>query len=271
MTERRYGLEADGGGTGAEPSYFDVKEMLGRAIRTCYRDKKSFLGMAAVVGFPFLVAMLLSMFRERDMGQAMRDPAQGFIGLLAAAFLIAGFVLVMRYMGAVPALTAYRVGDRPMSWTEAFAWVRDRDLFWGVVGVALLSGLAALGGFLLLVVPGFIFGTWFMLAIPSRVLGNRPTVAALSESRRLVRPAFKDFLLFGLALASVGFLLPLAFQVLFSVTYGWLSTDPVRVAVPAVVNYLVMVFWSPVALVGLSLLYLERVGGLENLREDLFL
>ncbi len=61
-----------------------------------------------------------------------------------------------------------------------------------LLGTGLLAGLAVLGGFLLLVVPGLIFLVWFSQSAYVVVNEDLSGVAALKRSRQLVRNRFWD-------------------------------------------------------------------------------
>jgi len=256
--------EAAGSGTAAGMGVF---EAIRRAGGMCYGDPRAFLGMSALIGSPFLLAMLLGMARDP---KATMSPGQGFIGLLVLILMIAGAILVPYFFGALPVLAAHRLDERPLGWTEAFSWLHDRELFWPIVLVGLLSGLAVLGGLILLVVPGFIFATWLMFAVPARVLSDRPGRQALSESRHVASPEFKRSLGLLLMLLLPMIVVSVAVNVPCAVRFGLFDNSPARIIPPAVANYLLTVLWGPVAGTALSLFYIDRSGGLPGLREDIF-
>ncbi|MFH1149488.1 MAG: hypothetical protein V1748_03335 [Actinomycetota bacterium] len=245
-----------------------IKDTIRRAVRMCYGHPKEFLGMAAVAALPPFLMMLLIMAQDPE---NRMSPEQGMVGLLSLILVIASFVLLMYYVGAIPLLTANILDDRSMGWTEGFGWVRDRDLFWGVFLALLLTGFAALGGLILLILPGLIFGTWYMLSVPARVLGGFPGREALSESRRLIEPTLWGSMGLGALLTLPVLLLAWGTQIAFAWMFGFTATSPARVIAPAIVTYAVAIFWGPVAIIGLTLHYLDKSGGLEAQRADLFL
>lgn len=65
-------------------------------------------------------------------------------------------------------------------------------IFWGILGVSLLTGLAVLGGLILLIIPGLIFAVWFGFATWAYIERGKGSeiVAALSESKRVVKGYF---------------------------------------------------------------------------------
>ncbi len=59
-------------------------------------------------------------------------------------------------------------------------------IFWPAIGVSILTALAFLGGFLLLIVPGIIFGVWFAFAVYATVIDHHAPMQAMQESKKLV-------------------------------------------------------------------------------------
>jgi len=242
-----------------------VKDTIARAFRMCYGNPSTFMGMAAVVSFPLFAAGLLT----------MRHPEAGkpdLVGLLSLVLLVAAFVLGIYYGGAIPLLTAFTLDNRPKGWTDAFGWIHDKRLFWGVFLALLLTGLAVLGGLILLIIPGLIFLVWFSLAASARVLGDFPGRKALSESRRLMQPVFFRggagllAILIGVPLVIGGAANGISWAV-----WGFGSRAVPQVLITSIVNFALGVFWGPVAYVALAIVYIELSGGLSSLRKDLFL
>ena len=194
------------------------------------------------------------------------------VGLLFLALVVVSFVLAIDYAGAIPLLTAFTLDNRPLGWTDAFGWIHNRRLFWGVFLALLLTGLAMLGGLILLIIPGLLFLVWFALAVPARVLGDFPGRKALSESRRLIQPVlFRGGA--GLVAVLVGVPLVIAGPVwgISWAVWGFTSNAVPKVLITSIVSFALSVFWGPVAYVALAIVYIELSGGLSKLRSDLFL
>lgn len=242
-----------------------VKDTIARAYKMCYGNPNTFLGMAAIVSFPLFAAGMLT----------MHHPEAGkpdLLGLLSLILLVAALVLGIYYGGAIPLLTAFHLDNRPKGWTDAFGWIHDKRLFWGVFLALLLMGLAVLGGLVLLIIPGLLFLVWFSLAVSARVLGDFPGRKALSESRRLMQPVlFRG----GAGLLAVLIAVPLviggAANGISWAVWGFGSRAVPQVLITSVVNFALSVFWGPVAYAALAIVYVELSGGLSNLRKDLFL
>lgn len=126
----------------------------------------------AVYGAVAIISLLLSLVLE--------GWAAGI--LISLISLIATFWL----QGAlVKAVDDVRDGRADMSFAETFGYVRPR------LGAILVAGvLAALGialGLILLIVPGLILLTWWILIIPAIVLEGRSAGESFGRSRELVR------------------------------------------------------------------------------------
>jgi hypothetical protein len=147
-------------------------EILGEAWREYGRHWKHLLPIALVV------YILLSLFT------LLLVALLGWIGLIASAFVsLAG---VYWLQGAlVVAIEDLRDGRADLSIGETLSRVRPRMNTLGIVGI-----LAALGitiGLVLLIVPGLVLATWWLLVVPVVMLEGRSVTEAFGRSRELVR------------------------------------------------------------------------------------
>jgi len=236
-----------------------IQMLLTDAWSICREDPRDYFGMAAIISLAPLALALLGMARDQ---KDIMSPRNLLPGLLQLALAIVSVLYIIYMLGAYPLLAARSLSGHPARWTTAISWLRERDLFSGILLVVVLQALATLGGLLLLIVPGIILGVIFMLVIPARVLGDHRGRDALSESSRIVRPVlFRGALSFA-GLLFIPWAVLLIVQVVFSAVYGMASTIPVRVLPPALLTYLVTVLWGPIDGVAHTLLYIERSGGL---------
>jgi hypothetical protein len=144
----------------------------------------------------------------------------GLINLLLVATLtwfgailgtIVALVGVFWLQGAlVRAVEDIRDGRADLSITETFARVRPQ--LTSIIVGGLLAGLGILLGLLLLIVPGLILLTWWILIIPVIVLEQSPAGAAFSRSRELVRGY--GWSVFGVIVLTI--LLAIAFGIVLS-------------------------------------------------------
>lgn len=93
--------------------------------------------------------------------------------------------------------------DVPSNMRETFTSGMALTLVPAVLLVSVLYAIAVLGGFLLLIVPGIIFMTWFCFSIFIVVIENERGVRALKKSKALVRGRTFAILLRVVAIAAI--------------------------------------------------------------------
>lgn len=109
-------------------------------------------------------------------------------GTLASLVLLAASVLMWTILeGAITRAAAGTFLGRDLEIGDSYRFGLAR--FWSIVLVGVLSALAIAGGFLLLIVPGFIVLAHLVCAIPVLVIEGKRGSAALGRSWNLV----KDF------------------------------------------------------------------------------
>jgi hypothetical protein len=104
-------------------------------------------------------------------------------GLLAAAISLVALFWVQGAL--VKAVEDVRDGRADLSLGETF--VRVRPQLASIVVGGILAGLGVVVGLILLIVPGLVLLTWWVLIIPVIVLEQRRAGEAFSRSRELVR------------------------------------------------------------------------------------
>jgi UPF0716 family protein affecting phage T7 exclusion len=143
---------------------------------------------AAVIFIPVGLLEAIDESLQEPLAETDEISALEVTEIVGAAVAIAVTALLgdVLYAGVVAAvLTAERDGrERPLR--ERLAALPVGRL----VAADLLLGLAVVVGLVLLVVPGFIFMTWFALVAPVVKIERRPLVAAFRRSRALVRSRF---------------------------------------------------------------------------------
>jgi len=183
-------------------------------LRPAYRGVLSNLGtyiLSFVVGFAAIVAVGLVAVFAFAAAHSAGTAGEAFVGLLVAAVVIAGLI----YVTPVPTKLALAMArQQPISVGALFKhpWELSLRVFW----TQLLAGLAIVGGFLLLIVPGIIFMVWFIWSQYVAVDEGLGGIAALRRSRDLTRNRFVD--VFG----TIG--LPGLFGLLIVIpVLGWLA------------------------------------------------
>jgi hypothetical protein len=99
---------------------------------------------------------------------------------------IISFVALFWVQGAlVKAVDDVRDGRADLGLSETFQRVRPQ--LGSIIVAGILAGLGILLGLILLIVPGLVLLTWWILIIPVIVLENRRAGESFSRSRELVR------------------------------------------------------------------------------------
>ena len=114
------------------------------------------------------------------------------------------------------------------------SWKNLWSFFW----VSILVGLAVMGGFILIVIPGFIFAVWFYFSVYVFVFEGLKGTSALKRSKQLVNgyfwPIFGRVLLLSLAVGIVGAIpsfgpiISTFFSAPFAVVYMYTLYDNVK-------------------------------------------
>jgi hypothetical protein len=165
-----------------------------------------------------------------------------FIPIALVIFLIVSvatllLVLVLSWVGAIFAALLSLAGTFWLQGAiaEAVADVRDGrvDLSIGetlnkvgprvgrLAGAGLLAALGIIGGFILLIVPGLILLTWWILISPVIVLEDRGAIEAFGRSRELVRG--HGWNAFGTIVIGIG--IAIAASIVAAIALSWLPGE----------------------------------------------
>src|SRR5215204_2170947 len=140
----------------------------------------------------------------------------GWLGAVMAAVI--GLVGLFWVQGALAAAVEdIRDGRADLSLGETFDRVRPR--LGSIIVAGLLASLGIFFGLVLLVVPGLVLMTWWVVIIPVVALERTPAGAAFSRSRELVRGY--GWNVFGVIVLTI--LVLLAFQIVLSIVLSPLS------------------------------------------------
>ncbi len=172
---------------------------------------------------------------------------------LAAAFIIGPFaglvnlILGLFYTGAVVRLVEdVEDGRRDEEASSLFKGVAP--VFWQLLGVSILAGIAIAIGFVLLIIPGLILITIWSVVVPVVVLEKPGVFASFGRSRELVRG--HGWQVFGTLL--LAWLIAVGVAVVASIIVGVAGAGD---AVVAVVNWLVTALTLPLVALVSAVLY----------------
>jgi hypothetical protein len=229
----------------------EVGELLDEAFDLYKKNFRLFFGIAMLLAVP-LGVLLLATPQNSEARLAVNVITYVVTPITTCALTYAA---LERYLGRQTTIArAYRLG---------------LTRFLRLLSGYLVFGLAALIGFLALVLPTFVVALWGMLLLPIVVVENRGGVAAFNRARELSRgQVWRLFVLaLGLALVVLIFLLVLA--TLAGLAASFLGVDQpdqidrsssMMLLVQAGVIVLSLLFqaaWSPVFAAAQLLLYLD--------------
>lgn len=152
--------------------------------------------------------------------------------------------------------------DKPDSILEEFK--QGARLIWPALLSSILVGLAVLGGFILLVIPGIIFAIWFAFTAYAVALDEKKGVHALRASHELVRgrwwQVFWRLALPGLLFGFMAWVL----QNILHLPFRWMFEEATTQAamqalvyLATIVNMLVALAILPLSTLAPTLLYLD--------------
>lgn len=138
------------------------------------KNYKTMLGIAVWLFIPIMVFSLISFFGENN--------TMAFLMILFMAITI----VISVWISIVLIETAnkfYRNESPDVGKLYKTSWSK----FWPLVWVSILVTLAIIGGLILLIIPGIIFGVWFSFSYYYLILENKKGAEALKLSKQLVQ------------------------------------------------------------------------------------
>ena len=201
-----------------------VGEILSAAFDLYRRYWRTLIPLVAVVVVPLTI--LQYALDDVLWGDVVRKTASGGVEIVAsseeawqaaAGSLVFGLVtlfVTLVLVGAVAWAAAGALVGREPDLGEAYRFGAAR--MWSTLLVSVLTGLAVAGGIILLVIPGIIFLTRFVVSVPALVVEGKRGRAALSRSWNLVVghswPVFGTLLVAGLISGAVSGVLTAPFS-----------------------------------------------------------
>jgi hypothetical protein len=200
-----------------------VGEILSHAFHIYVRNWTTLVPLVAVIVIPLSIVQVVFTDVVVD-DLAVRETATGELvvegGSLAAALLgglVVGLLSVLMWTiltGAITRAAAATFLGRNLDLGESYRFGLSR--FWSIVLVGILTGLAVVAGFLLLVIPGFIVLTRLTCTLPALVIEDRRGRSALKRSWNLVAgrgwPVFGTIFVAGLMTGLLGSVLTGPFE-----------------------------------------------------------
>lgn len=236
-------------------------EIIVRTVKL-YRDNgKLFVTYSGLMILPFLI-MAIGL-----MAAGLRGAFTGTVsgldlaGLGAGAWMVVvvGIVALFLYFWIMAALLRV-IAARYAGQTVGSIGAELKEAQSAIVPMfltSLLVGLIAIGGFILFIIPGIIFGVWYYFSMYAAVLDKQRPVAAIKESKQLVAGrwfavAWRIFAS-GLAIAILSWLI----RVVVSLPFHWSADNGVVSSIGALINVVVNFFVIPLSITAPTIIFLE--------------
>ena len=227
----------------------EVGELLDEAFDLYKRNFRLFIGIAVLLTVPLGGLLIATPAEWRN----VVNIASYITGAVTSCALT--YAALERSLGReTTVVAAYRFGARR---------------FLRLLSAYVIYGLALLGGFIALVIPGFIVALWALLLVPIVVAENRGGVGAFSRARRLAAGNLWRLFFLGVGLTlvvSVFFFVLVTLAGLVEASLGTPRTATVdqtnttSLVLQAVVIVIAVIFqaaWSPVFAAAQLLAYLD--------------
>jgi len=211
--------------------------------RTFSLYRRHFLLFIGIAGIPQLLVLVFSLaqtlfsWSTTDILTGTRNVGMGIV-VLIVYLLVAVFAYLYSQGGTMLAISELYLG-RTTTITESLRNVSGE--VWSLFGLVILSGLAIVGGLILLIVPGIYVACRLLVCLPAAVIEKRGPSEALSRSFGLT----KDFAGRAVVILVLFVVLTYAASLLF--------TLPAVIALATRVGGSSMIrFWTAVSQVGAS-------------------
>lgn len=131
-------------------------DILKDAWRVYWSRFKIFLGIAFIP--MFIVLIIIGIIFADVMGFGFMNSPMAVIVIISVFFML----IIMQYWSQASLIYAIKNSEKNIGVVKAYrhGWHKIGSMFW----VGLLSGIIIFGGYLLLFIPGIIFGIWFTFA-----------------------------------------------------------------------------------------------------------
>lgn len=244
-------------------------EILDRTFSLYRRNFVLFMGITAL---PHLLTLALNLAQAaavkppvsttaRAAGQ-LPTPSNGLMAFGIVGFFIGVIIYFVTYLfaqgGTVFAVSELYLGRKT---TIGASFARMRGQLGNLFGVTCLNGLAIMGGFILLIIPGIYIACRLLVAVPSALLEDLGARASLERSWNLTKDyAGRSFVIYVLYIiliyaAMFLFLMPFTFGTILSMKDP--SMFRVWFAVTQVGAFLAEVLVGPVFTIAAAVFYFD--------------
>ncbi len=202
--------------------------------------KKYFSLLVPIYAIPYAVTLVFVLLSSGiKHGGSL---AAGLIGLSVIVWVL----MVIMWIWAEAAIL-FAIKDPEPNMNVSAALTKGRAKIWPMFITGLLSGLAVLGGFILLIIPGIIFALWFSQSAYIVVSEDLEGTKALSQSKKYVSGRLGAVFWRGFVLVVISIIISAVINSIAGAIFGSQGTQ--SEVERALVNGIVTVFWAPFATV----------------------
>ncbi|MFA6132248.1 MAG: hypothetical protein WC702_04300 [Patescibacteria group bacterium] len=155
-----------------------VTELIGQTCKLYKKHLGLLAGYTAWLLLPYAATVLVSL-----------PTSNVFSEVFSFFFILIQGILALWLGTLIPSLVRELVNNKtkiPITDLQSRAW----HLVPSVVFVAILESAVVLGGFIMLIIPAFIFWVWFAMAQLAVILDNKKGMEAMAWSREISRNKF---------------------------------------------------------------------------------
>lgn len=183
------------------------------------------------------------------LGVALPQGTASIIGIIILVSLVVIAAIYISILAQAALLTAIKDSEEKIGIKESFKRGSHRA---GVYfAAALLTGLATLGGFILLIVPGIIFAIWYSLSSYIAISEDVTASQALKQSRFYVKgfwwATLGRFIFIGIVYLIISFIIGFVGGIISSAMSG--NNKEVQSAISQAINQIISLFLGPLAAV----------------------
>lgn len=162
----------------AETRLLGPKQLLSGAWRLFRSRIKTLLALMLIPAVSFVAAVGLSLLFIALM-------PENLIWLTVLLIVAVAIVAIIAMVPVYPAIFVDLKEESNIGWKRSY--LQGFKYFWTYLWISILTGLAILGGFVLLVIPGIMVFVWLYFAPMLAVLEDARGTDALRKSREYVR------------------------------------------------------------------------------------
>jgi hypothetical protein len=211
----------------------------------------TFLGVMAIPIISGSGYMAMILFLSKAL--SISPSSTGLLLLIPIVFIIFLIIIAVQIWGQTALLYAIKDSQEKIGVVESYrrGWHKILSYWW----IGLLMAFITIGGFILLVVPGIIFATWFSLAVFVLIAEDLKGMNALLKSKEYVKGKFGSVfwrLFFIGVISFVISLVPIIFFSILKIPFGSQINNLIigLFVTPLVMTYSFLVYSSLKAIKG---------------------